>query len=106
MVDGTDAAQVNVVWTKPADTGDSPLLRFELQYRQEATDDTVADDLDIDSVWADATTLSLTSPLAETHKHTGLPGNVKHVYRVRAVNATGASGYTVPLATVLNFISQ
>ena len=89
--------QLTVNWVGGSQ-GTSPLLRYEIQHRREANDDTVLDDLA--SAWVDATIASA-GPLASQYVHKGLEGGAKYVYRVRAVNGIGESRWSTAASQVM-----
>ncbi len=71
-------------WTAPNDNG-SPILRYELQYR-EVTDP--------EGSWLDVTTASDITAASRTI--TGLTNGTPYHVRVRAVNAVGNGGWSAP----------
>ena len=83
---GAEIAQVNLTWTAPTvPNGETraPIIRYEVQWQQS---DNAADDT---AGWANATSMTPTPPTNIVHPHTGVEGNKRYVYRVRAVNSVG-----------------
>ena len=88
---------VTVLWTAPADQGASPITSYEVQYqRTDDTDDDTADAAD----WSDAAVGTPTPPTALTWTHMMAPGGSTFVYRVRAVNGSGAGGWSAASSAV------
>ena len=88
---------VPVIWTAPADQGTSPITKYEVQYqRTDDTDDDAADLAD----WTDAAIGTPSPPTALTWTHMQAPGDSMFVYRVRAVNGSGAGGWSANSSTV------
>ena len=76
----------------PGGQGDSPILRYEIQIRED--DDTDADTDDPESDWAGATTVVPTPPNNPVYFHSNVKGGQAYVYRARAFNATGHSNWS------------
>ncbi len=86
-----DAATGNVTvsWTPPTNNGASPILGYEVGY-QRVDDNTPANSVDADE-WA---TSMRTSATATSWVHMAAPGDSDWVYRVRAVNGSGAGAWS------------
>ena len=80
---------VTVPWTAPGNNGASPILGYEVAY-QRVDDNTPADSVD-DDEWA---TSMRTSATAVNWVHMSAPGGTSWVYRVRAVNGSGAGAWS------------
>ena len=83
------AGDVTVTWTAPGDNGASPILGYEVQY-QRVDDNTPANSVDNDE-WA---TSMRTTATATSWVHMQAPGLSSWVYRVRAVNGSGAGAWS------------
>ena len=87
---------VAVSWTAPTDQGTSPITSYEVQYQRtdDFADGGFADaDADIADL-SDAATGTPTPPTAVTWTHMQAPGDSAFVYRARAVNGSGAGGWS------------
>ena len=95
-----DLDQIELTLEEPGNTGDSPILRYEIQIRLD--DDEDADDADDaddpESDWAGATLMSPTPPTNLISFHSNVEGGETYLYRARAVNSVGASDYSAPPA--------
>ena len=91
---GTDANRT-VTWTAPTDRGNTPILTYQVQYRQEASAaDAAVLVAAVATVWDDATIDSVGPPPVTSYAHNGLPGGVWYAYRVRAVNSSGPGAWS------------
>ena len=100
---GSDTAgNVAVTWTAPADQGASPITGYEVQYQRtdDFADDGLADATADAADWSDAAIGTPTPPTALTWTHMQAPGASTFVYRVRAVNGSGAGGWSDQSAEV------
>ncbi len=97
----TDATgDVAVAWTAPTSQGSSPITKYEIQYQR--TDDfeapaTAATDA---ADWGDAMLVTPSPPTALGYTHKAAPGASTFIYRVRAVNSSGAGGWSDASANV------
>jgi len=85
----TATGNVTVNWTAPGNNGASPILGYEVAY-QRVDDNTPADSVD-DDEWA---TSMRTSATATSWVHMSAPGATNWIYRVRAVNGSGAGAWS------------
>ena len=101
--DSADLGTIVVSWTAPTVQGNlSPITRYEIQFiqRDETTvtnDDEVANDLaalNAAEAADNAAILVPTPPTNTSYRHTDLPGGKRYVYRVRAVNSSGAGPWS------------
>ena len=77
--DGDDA--IDLAWTAPSDTGTSAITGYRIQHSSNGT-----------SGWTDLETNTNTN--TTTYTNSGLQPNTTRYYRVAAINATGAGGYS------------
>ena len=76
--------RVRLSWTAPDNTGRPPITKYQVQYRDHATD-----------AWADdATDTTLDGTTAANYNFTGLNRNNHYDFRVRAVNDEGTGPWS------------
>ena len=73
---------VTLIWTRPGETGTTPLTGYQHRYKAGAADYGAWQDITTDAPGADAADLT-------TVEVTGLTNETAHVFQVRAVNSTG-----------------
>ena len=93
---GTKIDQIALDWDRRhRSSGDSPISRYEIQFRQGRQDDDANDDADDgEAAWDGAAILVPSPPTATEYDHDGLLGGKRYVYRVRAVNGSGGGAWS------------